>query len=63
MANRFASKLEETIPENVVAALPPGQLDAIKDNPQALIDPSARARLLKFNVSDFVHVLSYIIIV
>ena len=41
MANRFASKLEDMVPENVVAALPPGQLDAIKDNPQALVDPSA----------------------
>ncbi len=45
MAGRFASKLEDTVPENVTAALPPGQLDAIKDNPQALIDPSAVDRL------------------
>ena len=41
MANRFAANLEETVPDTVVAALPPGQLDAIKDNPQALVDPSA----------------------
>ena len=41
MANRFASKIENMVPENVAAALPPGQLDAIKDNPQALVDPSA----------------------
>ncbi|MCY4653014.1 MAG: MDR family MFS transporter [Dehalococcoidia bacterium] len=41
MANRFASKLEDLVPETVTAVLPPGQLDAIKDNPQALIDPSA----------------------
>ena len=41
MANRFAAKLEETVPDTVVAALPPGQLDAIKDNPQVLVDPSA----------------------
>ena len=41
MANRFADKLENMVPENVAAALPPGQLDAIKDNPQALVDPSA----------------------
>ena len=45
MAGRFASKLEDTVPENISAALPPGQLDAIKDNPQALIDPSAVDRL------------------
>ena len=45
MAGRFASKLEDTLPEDVTAALPPGQLDAIKDNPQALIDPSAVDRL------------------
>ena len=41
MANRFASKLEDMVPENVAAALPSGQLDAIKNNPQALVDPSA----------------------
>lgn len=45
MAGRFASKLEDMLPENITAALPPGQLDAIKDNPQALIDPSAVDRL------------------
>ena len=45
MAGRFASKLEDTVPENISAALPPGQLDDIKDNPQALIDPSAVDRL------------------
>ena len=45
MASRFASKLEETAPGDIVAALPPGQLDAIKNNPQALIDPSAVDRL------------------
>ena len=45
MAGRFASKLEDMVPENVAAALPSGQLDAIKDNPQALIDPSAVDRL------------------
>ena len=41
MASRFASKLEEMVPEDITAALPPGQLEAIKDNPQALVDPSA----------------------
>ena len=45
MAGRFASKLEDMVPETVTAVLPPGQLDAIKDNPQALIDPSAVDRL------------------
>ena len=41
MASRFASRLEEATPEDVAAALPPGQLDSIKDNPQALVDPSS----------------------
>ena len=45
MASRFATKLEDMVPETVNAVLPPGQLDAIKDNPQALIDPSAVERL------------------
>ena len=45
MAGRFASKLEDMVPGNITTALPPGQLDAIKDNPQALIDPSAVDRL------------------
>ena len=45
MASRFASKLGEIVPENITAAMPPGQLDAIKDNPQALVDPSAVERL------------------
>ncbi len=45
MANRFASRLEETIPDDVSSALPTGQLDAIKDNPQALVDPSSVDRL------------------
>ena len=45
MAGRFASKLEEIVPADVTAVLPPGQLDAIKDNPQALVDPSAVDKL------------------
>ena len=45
MTSRFASRFGEATPESVAAALPPGQLDAIKDNPQALVDPSAVDRL------------------
>lgn len=41
MTSRFALKLGETTPDNVAATLPAGQLDAIKNNPQALVDPSA----------------------
>ena len=41
MTARFASHLDETMPQSVADALPSGELDALKDNPQALMDPSA----------------------
>ena len=41
MTARFASHLDETMPQTVADALPSGELDALKDNPQALMEPSA----------------------
>lgn len=41
MTNRFSSRVEETISDTIRAMLGPGQLDALKDNPRALIDPTA----------------------
>jgi len=37
----FSSRLEETVSESVRAALAPGQFETIKQNPRALVDPSA----------------------
>ena len=45
MANRFASKLEQSLPDSVSNVLPPEQIEAMKENPQALVDPSALAEL------------------
>ena len=41
MANRFAAKLEESLPDSVSSVLPPDRIEAMKQNPQALVDPSA----------------------
>ena len=41
MTHRFSARVEETVSDAVRAALGPGQLDAIKDNPRVLIDPAA----------------------
>lgn len=41
MTGRFSTMLEEVVPEVVRAALPPNGLDAARDNPRMLIDPSA----------------------
>ena len=40
MTNRFATRLEETLPDAVRTALPPDRLDAIRDNPRSFVDPS-----------------------
>ena len=40
LRNRFSLRVDETVSATVRGALPPGRLDAIKDNPRALIDPS-----------------------
>ena len=45
MANRFAAKFEESLPESVRGVLPADRIEAIKENPQALVDPSALAEL------------------
>lgn len=41
MSARFASRLDDALPESVAGALPASDLDALKDNPQALMEPSA----------------------
>jgi EmrB/QacA subfamily drug resistance transporter len=41
MVNRFASNLEEALPSSVRGVLPADRIEAIKENPQALVDPSA----------------------
>ena len=45
MRHRFSLRVEETVSATVREALPPGRLDAIKDNPRVLIDPSATGEL------------------
>ena len=45
MVNRFASNLEEALPSSVREVLLADRIDAIKDNPQALVDPSALVAL------------------
>ena len=45
MASRFASGLTESLPETVRQMLPPGRLDDIAENPQALVNPEALAGL------------------
>ena len=41
LTRSLSTRLDETLPEGVKAALPPGRLDAIKDDPRALVDPVA----------------------
>ena len=41
LTNRFSSIVEEAVPDAVKAVLAPGRLDAIKENPRILVDPSA----------------------
>jgi EmrB/QacA subfamily drug resistance transporter len=45
MANRFAAKLSTDISDSLAQALPPGQLEGLQSNPQALINPEALAAL------------------
>ena len=45
MTSRFASTLEATLPDSVRGALPVDRMEAIKGNPQALVDPTALADL------------------
>lgn len=37
----FSSRLEEAVPESVRAALAQGQFEAVRQNPRALVDPTA----------------------
>ena len=46
MTRSLSTRLDETVPESVKAALPPGRLDAIKNDPRALVDPVAADALL-----------------
>ncbi len=41
LTQRFSSRLDKIIPDPVTAAVPSSQLDAVKNNPHALIDPAA----------------------
>ncbi len=41
MAGRFADKLTADLPAGIEDTLPQGGLDSLKENPQALVDPSA----------------------
>ena len=41
LTRSLSARLDETLPESVKAALPPGRLDAIKSDPRALVDPVA----------------------
>ncbi len=45
MANRFAAKLEASLPDSARGVLPTERIEAMKENPQALVDPSALADL------------------
>lgn len=45
MNSSFLSKFTANLPASVAAVVPPEQLDAIADNPQALISPEAQAQL------------------
>jgi EmrB/QacA subfamily drug resistance transporter len=45
MNNRFQSSLLDELSPEVMAALPPGQLEALAGNPQALVSPEAQAQI------------------
>ncbi|MAF51969.1 MAG: MFS transporter [SAR202 cluster bacterium] len=45
MANRFASRLAETMTDTLSQALPPGQFESLQENPQALVNPEALVAL------------------
>ena len=46
MTRSLSTRLDETLPAGVKAALAPGQLDAIKNDPRALVDPVAADTIL-----------------
>ncbi len=41
MANRFASGIATSLPSQITEAIPPSQLAALQENPQALVNPAA----------------------
>ena len=41
LTTRFSARVDETMPGSIGGALSSGALDAIKDNPRVLLDPSA----------------------
>ena len=45
MTRSLSARLDATLPESVRAALPPGRLDAVKNDPRALVDPVAAEAL------------------
>ena len=45
LSRSLSARLDETLSESVKAALPPGRLDAIKNDPRALVDPAAADNL------------------
>ena len=46
LTRSLSARLDETLSESVKAALPPGRLDAIKNDPRALVDPVAADALM-----------------
>lgn len=46
LTRSLSSRLDATLSDSVKAALPPGRLDAIKNDPRALVDPVAAEALM-----------------
>ena len=46
LTRNLSSRLDATLSDSVKAALPPGRLDAIKNDPRALVDPVAAEALM-----------------
>ena len=46
MTRSVSARLDETLSDSVKAALPPGRLDAIKNDPRALVDPVSADALM-----------------
>ena len=46
LTRSLSARLDETLSESVKAALPPGRLDAIRNDPRALVDPVAADALM-----------------
>ena len=46
LTRSLSSRLDATLSDSLKAALPPGRLDAIKNDPRALVDPAAAEALM-----------------